>query len=269
MNDEKCYVCGRPRPGLFGLTPALRGLGGDLGFLHIVLGGCGILYLASLLVTAKLNPEDLQGGGGLFGLLAPSPTALFLFGASGAVPVYGMGRWWTVLAACWLHGSLIHIAFNMMSARNLIPAMAELYGPGRTVLLWTIGGIAGFVASSTAGAFLPNIPFLQGARGITIGASASIFGFIGALLHYGNRVSSLIREQAMRWAVSGLVMGFLIPGIDNWAHIGGFVGGYLASSWLNPLLPERGDHVVAAVVCLLLSLAAVVASVLTGLRLLG
>ena len=61
----------------------------------------------------------------------------------------------------------------------------------------------------------------------------------------------------------------LIPGIDNWAHIGGFVGGYLASTWLNPLLPERVDHVIAAVVCLLLSLASVAASVLTGLKLLG
>ncbi len=267
IKDDKCYVCGRPRPGMFGLTPALRGLGDDLGFQQIVLGGCGALYLASLVVTAKLNPEALQGGG-LFSFLSPSTPALFLFGASGAVPVYGLGRWWTVLAACWLHASLLHIAFNMMSARNLIPAMAHLYGPGRTVLLWTIGGIAGFLASSTAGAFFPNIPFLHGA-GFTIGASASIFGFIGALVHYGNRISSLVREQAVRWALSGLVMGLMIPGIDNWAHIGGFVGGYLASTWLNPLRPERGDHVIAAVVCLLLSLASVAASVLTGLKLLG
>ena len=267
INDEKCYICGRPRPGLFGLTPARRGLGGDLGFLQIVLGGCGFLYLASLVVTARLNPEALQGGG-LLGFLSPSFKALFLFGASGSVPVYGYGRWWTVLAACWLHGSLLHIVFNMMSARSLIPAMAEIYGPGRTVLLWTIGGMAGFLASSTAGAFLPNIPFLHGA-GFTIGASASIFAFIGALFHYGGRVSSQIRQQAQRWALYGLFMGLAIPNIDNWAHIGGFVGGYLASTWLNPLLPERGDHVVAAFVCLVLSLASVAASVLTGLKFLG
>ena len=64
-------------------------------------------------------------------------------------------------------------------------------------------------------------------------------------------------------------MGFAIRGIDNWAHIGGFLGGYLASRWLNPMLPERGDHLIAALACLGLSLAAVVASVLTGLRYLG
>jgi rhomboid protease GluP len=79
----------------------------------------------------------------------------------------------------------------------------------------------------------------------------------------------VIREHAIRWALSGLVMGFAIRGIDNWAHIGGFVGGYLASKWLNPFLPERGDHVLAAVICLALSLLAVLASVLTGVRLLA
>jgi rhomboid protease GluP len=133
------------------------------------------------------------------------------------------------------------------------------------VIIWTVGGVAGFLASSTAGAFLPPIPRLQGAP-LTIGASASIFGLIGALVHYGSRASSSIKQQATSWALSGLVMGFLIPGIDNWAHLGGFAGGYLASSWLNPFLPERGDHVLVAVACLGLSLLAVVASVLTGIR---
>ena len=63
-------------------------------------------------------------------------------------------------------------------------------------------------------------------------------------------------------------MGFLIHGIDNWAHLGGFAGGYLASRWLNPFTPEQGNHVLAAMACLVLSLLAVAASVVTGLRLL-
>jgi rhomboid protease GluP len=253
---------------MFGLTAALRGLGEDMGFLGIVLGGCGLLYLGTLVLTARLDPEALQGGGGIFGLLSPSLAALFVFGASGARPVYGMGRWWTVLSAAWLHGGLLHILFNMMSARNLIPAMAHLYGPGRTVILWTIGSICGFLASSTVGAFFPFIPFLQGANYV-IGASASIFGLIGALVHYGSRASRHVKEQAVGWALSGLVMGFLIPGIDNLAHIGGFVGGYLGSQWLNPFLPEKGDHVLAAVFCLIASLAAVALSVVTGVRFFG
>jgi rhomboid protease GluP len=264
VKDEQCYVCGRRRPGMFGLTALLRGLGDDLGFLQIVLGGCGLLYLASLLITAKLDPEALQSGG-ILSFLGPSPRALFLLGASGSIPVYRAERYWTVLSAGWLHGGLVHILFNMMWARNLIPAMAHLYGPGRTVILWTVGAVAGFLASSTAGAFFPFIPLLRGAP-LTIGASASIFGLIGALVHYGSRASTAIKQQATSWALFGLVMGFVVPGIDNWAHLGGFGGGYLASRWLNPFLPERGDHVLVAVLCLALSFLGVAASVLTGTR---
>ena len=88
VKDEKCYVCGRPQPGLFGLTPVLRGLGGDLGFLQIVFGGCGLLYLASLALTARLDPDALQEGGGPFGSLGALDSRSFLLGASGAVPVF-------------------------------------------------------------------------------------------------------------------------------------------------------------------------------------
>jgi rhomboid protease GluP len=264
VNDPECLNCGRKNPGMFGLTPALRGLGDDLGFVNIVLGACGALYLASLVVTARIDPEALQGGG-LLNFMGPSWKALLLLGGAGSEPVYGLGRFWTPLSAGWLHGGLLHIVFNMMSARDLIPALAHLYGPGRTVIEWTVGSVAGFLASSTMGAYFPHLPFLRGAP-LTIGASAAIFGLIGALYHYGSQASSLVREHATRWALSGLAMGFFIPGIDNWAHIGGFIGGYLASRWLNPFVPERGDHVVAAFVCLGASLAAVAASVLTGLR---
>ena len=62
--------------------------------------------------------------------MAPASPALFLFGASGALPVFGLGRWWTVLSAGWLHGSLLHILFNMMWVRQPAPATAEIYGPG-------------------------------------------------------------------------------------------------------------------------------------------
>jgi len=62
-----------------------------------------------------------------------------------------------------------------------------------------------------------------------------------------------------------VVYGLMLPGIDNYAHAGGFAGGYLASMLLDPLKPERTDHIVLALVCLGLSLAAVAVSVVTGL----
>ena len=57
-------------------------------------------------------------------------------------------------------------------------------------------------------------------------------------------------------------------GIDNYAHLGGFVGGYFTSAFLNPLTRERGDHVIIAVGCLVASALSVVASVVTGMSLL-
>src|SRR5438067_5962444 len=56
--------------------------------------------------------------GGMFNILAPSVQSMFLLGASGAAPIFGYGRWWTVLSAGWLHGSLLHIVFNMMRSEE-------------------------------------------------------------------------------------------------------------------------------------------------------
>jgi rhomboid protease GluP len=246
---------------MWGLTSVLRNVGDDMGFVGLVTWVCGALYLASL----ASDPEGIRSSG-LLSFFSPSRRSLFVFGASGAEPVFLYRRWWSVLSAGWLHAGVLHILFNMLWVRDLAPATARLYGPGRTVILYVVAGACGFAASTLAFMvpFLP--PFLRGA-GFTVGASAPIFGLIGALLYYGRRGgSSSIGQQAKSLAITMLLFGFVMPGIDNWAHIGGFVGGYLASTWLNPLLPERGDHVIAAVVCLLLALAAVAASVLTGIK---
>jgi len=261
VRDAQCFNCGRRYPAMWGMTALLKNLGADMGFVPLVMGLCALLYVCTLVV-------DLQGVNWNLDLtfLSPGGRSLFLFGSSGAVPVFQLGRWWTVLSAGWLHAGLLHIAFNMMWIRDLAPAMIHLYGPGRTMLIYTIGSVVGFTASSVAGAYLPPLLFLHGSS-FTVGASASVFAFIGALLHYGRRSgSTLIRQHALSWALGGVLFGVFFQGIDNWAHLGGFVGGYLASRWLDPLTPERGDHVVAGLVCLGLSIASVVASVVTGLR---
>ncbi|MFN8093600.1 MAG: rhomboid family intramembrane serine protease [Vicinamibacteria bacterium] len=202
----------------------------------------------------------------MLSFLSPSWQSLLLFGAAGPLPVFGLGRWWTVLSAAWLHGGVLHILLNMMAVRNIAPAVAHLYGAGRTVIVYHVAAVTGFLLSSAAGAFLP--PILGSRAPITIGASASIMGLVGALWYYGRRGgSTYISQQAKGIVVSIAVMGFLLPGIDNWAHLGGFAGGYLAARVLDPLRPERGDHVIMAVVCLVLSLASVAASVVTGLPL--
>jgi rhomboid protease GluP len=261
VNDEACLICGRRRPGLFGFAALLRGVGHDMGFAPLVLWGCGALFLASL----ASNPSGIRMNG-LFSMLSPSNASLFLFGASGAIPVFGYGRWWTVLSAAWLHGGILHIVFNMMWVRDLAPVTAHLYGAARTVIIYTVAAITGFLASSVAGAFLPFLPRMLRGAGFTVGASAPIFGLIGALLWYGHRGGNAhLSQQVKSMAVGMLVFGFVMPGIDNWAHLGGLAGGWLAARIMDPLEPERGDHVVMAFACLGLSVASVVASVVVGL----
>ena len=221
VNDRQCLNCGRLYPGMWGFAHLLRNVGDDMGFAALVMWACGALYLACLAV----DPEGVQGSGPDLVPVA-EPQSLFLFGASGAIPVFGSGRWWTVLSAAWLHAGVLHILFNMMWVRDLAPATARLYGPGRAVIIYTVSAVTGFAASSLAGAFLPSLPrFLAGA-GFTVGASAPIFGLIGALLCYGRRGgSSHIGQQAKSLAIMMAIFGFIIPGIDNWAHGGGFAGG--------------------------------------------
>ena len=258
VNDETCYNCGRRNPSLWGFAPALRALGGDLGFVPFVVGTCVVLYGLTLIFSG-----GQIGMNGLFGLLAPSLRAEFLFGASGGRPIFSFGRWWTVLSASWLHGSALHILFNMMWVRQLGPVVGDIYGAARMIIIYTLAGIAGFLLSSVAGYYLwaAPIPFRAGTA--TLGASAPIFGLLGALVHYGRRGgSSLIGGQAKQYAIILFVYGLIMPGggIDNYAHAGGFIGGYLASLWLDPLKRERTDHFIIALLCLVATALAIVAS---------
>jgi rhomboid protease GluP len=148
--------------------------------------------------------------------------------------------------------------------RQLGPPTADFYGPARTIIIYTAGAIAGFTLSSIAGAYLPPILVLRGSQ-ITVGASAPISGLIGALLYYGHRSGShIVRTEATRYVLMLVFYGFLFPNIDNYAHAGGFGGGYLAARLLDPLKPERGDHVLVAVFCLVLSVLSIVVSVIHG-----
>jgi rhomboid protease GluP len=253
VRDEVCWNCGRRNPGLWGFAPVLRRLGYDLGFVPIVMGGCAALYLASLL----LDPSGIRQEG--VSILAPSVQSLATLGASGAIPVFLLNRWWTILSAGWLHGNLLHILFNMMWVRQLAPATAELYGGPRMTIIYTASSAAGFLLSSTAG-FFGGLPVLGGAA-FTVGASAPIFGLLGALVVYGRRGgSSHVSGQALTYAAIMFVFGIIMPGIDNFAHLGGFAGGYGMARWLDPLHPERISHVVVSLLLLALTALSIVAS---------
>ena len=263
VRDERCLGCGRSNPGLWGLAPLMNRFGRDFGFTEVVVAGCAGLFIITLLLR---DPETI--GGGVFSLLSPGRRALFLFGASGAGPVFEVGRWWTVLSAAWLHGGVLHILMNMMWIRQLVPALTEFFGVGRLIIIYTLASIAGFGLTSFMGLFSLPGP-LHGAS-FTVGASAPLFGLFGALVLYGQATGSrTLSRQVWQWVIIFVVIGLLIPFIDNWAHLGGFAGGWLAARWLNPMKAETPQHLVAAVVCLALTALSIVASVLHGLQFMG
>ena len=271
VNDQQCFHCGRRNPGMWGFGGALRALGRDLGFVNLLMTGSVGLYITTLLIDL----ENIRSGG-LLSFLSPSTQALFLFGASGQIPVFELARPWTVLSAGWLHGGLLHILFNMSIVRRFAPDTAELYGAGRMVIIYVFSSITGFLLTSTVSELVPRIPLgwllgylkLGGAQ-LTVGASAPIFGLLGALLYYSRRTGNrVIRQEMIGYAILFGVFGLVMPGVDNQAHLGGFLGGYWMGRFLDPLERERGDHLLVAVLLLAATALAVVASVVLGLPML-
>ncbi|MEM9593104.1 MAG: rhomboid family intramembrane serine protease [Acidobacteriota bacterium] len=268
VRDEKCLNCGRPYPGLFGFTPLLNQLGRDLAFGDVVLWGCGILYVFSL----AFDPNGIRFNG-LLSMLSPSPQAAFVFGDSGWIPVFVFGRWWTVLSAGWLHGGLIHLGFNMYYLRFLMPNVIEIFGVGRAMILYVASSAAGFIVTSGFGLLTaPNQPlsglprFLHGAP-LTLGASAALCGLLGALLYYARKTGhSMMTQRLAQMAIFLGIIGLVLPGVDNWAHLGGFVGGYLVAMVLRPLHDETPIHLLLGVLAVALSLASVGMSIWIGLR---
>ncbi|HTL45981.1 MAG TPA: hypothetical protein VL262_16710, partial [Vicinamibacterales bacterium] len=90
VNDEQCYTCGRRNPGLWGFGPLLRRFENDIGFTSAIVYGCSAIYLASLALTVLTGGNIFSGS--IFSMLGPNQTAWLVMGASGAVPVFGLGR---------------------------------------------------------------------------------------------------------------------------------------------------------------------------------
>lgn len=227
VSSERCPFCGAARPGLWGYGPALARVTRKLDPVAVIPIACIVLYVLSLALDVR---AVFRFSGGIFGLLSPGDVPLRLLGSTAPYDLL-VGRWWTVLTAIYLHGGLLHILFNVMWIRNLAPEVERAFGSARFFVIWSVAGAAGFLLSDG----LPLIGF--GSQHSSIGASGSIFGLMAALIVYGRAVgASLMTRQLWTWAIAMALMGFLMSGVDNMAHVGGFAGGYLAASLYQPRL---------------------------------
>ena len=180
--------------------------------------------------------------------------------------MFGFGRWWTVFSASWLHGSLLHIIFNMMWVRDLGPVVADMLRRGPDGDHLHRGRRIGLSAQLVRLRLLPAsaVSERRGLHRRRLGVGIRISR---ALVYYGRRTgSSLTRSEAIRYALILGFFGFVMRGVDNFAHAGGFFGGYLAARVLDPLKPERIDHIVIALICIAVAFLAIAASVVTVCR---
>jgi rhomboid protease GluP len=231
-----CLVCGRRNPGMWGFAGPLRAVFRRRSFVDIVTVACIVLYVVSLVY----DPRGALRPRGILDVLSPSIDSLLALGATGSL-AWQLGHWWTLLTAIYLHGNVLHILFNVLWIRQLGPAVEQMYGPSRLVIIFTVAGVTGFLASNLLG--LP----------LTIGASGSIFGLLGAMVAFGQKrggtYGAMILRQYGQWALLLFVLGFMMQGVNNVAHAGGFVGGFAAGLVLA--LAERRaesgfDHLLAA-----------------------
>ena len=254
VKDRECLNCGRRSLGLFGFAGLLR-FDAAAALKYLLAANIALFLIALVLSVGSIEMR------GLLSFLSPDGRILYRLGAAGGIPVFGIGKWYAVLSAGWLHGGLLHIFFNMYWLWNLFPLVAETFGTSRAIVIYQISAATGFFLSSFMGASALAIPFLGGARGITVGASASLCGLLGALLYFGRRTSSDFARTIWRYVIFIGIFGALIPGIDNAAHLGGFLGGYLMASRFGAFAPERGKHGLWAYGLLAASAFAIVLSV--------
>lgn len=216
---------------MWGFAGPLQKILGPRNYTHIITVACVALYVAGLVI----DPSGALRSRGIFDFLSPSGPALRALGETGGSAWY-RGEWWTLVTAIYLHGSLLHILFNVLWIRQLGPAVEEVYGTSRFFVIFTVAGVVGFVVSNT----LLGYP--------TVGASGSIFGLLGAIVAFGRKrggtYGALVLRQYGQWALIMFLMGlFMGGGVNNFAHAGGFVGGFMAGLVLS--LAERRAETLA------------------------
>jgi len=254
-DEHRCPHCDLKRPSsLFKNNPLGRSFFEENRIVNFAIGINIVMFVFSIL----LNPQSITLNMNPLSLLAPDDQSLLLLGATGTIPIDRFGRWWSLIAANYLHGGILHIFFNLMALSQIMPLVQRTFGPYRTIIIYIVGGIGGFYAS-----YLAGIAF-------TIGASAALCALLGAAVYYGKSRGGIygqaIYRQVGGWALFILIFGLMVPGINNWGHGGGFVAGVLLGMILGyrEKRPETHIHGLLASLCIGITLIVLVWASVTG-----
>ncbi len=185
-----------------------------------ILIGTNVLVFLAMIVAGYLIAGIWNG--------TENSYILTLFGAKDN-GLIAQGQVWRLLTAMFLHIGVMHLLFNLYALYFLGPQVEGLFGHARFVAIYFIAGLTGSLASY---AFVPNL---------SAGASGAIFGLVGALVIYflryrdqfGSRGRAVLQNMLVIIVIN-FIFGLSAPGIDNWGHLGGLIGGAVAAWGLIP-----------------------------------
>lgn len=170
------------------------------------------VFIFALMVVKGANPLGING---LF---------LYLFGANIKEAVVA-GEIYRLITSTFLHASLLHLLFNMYALYIIGNQLESYIGKIKFLIVYLVSAISGSLMSCVF------------TTGISVGASGAIFGLLGSLLYFGYHyrlyLGSVLKSQIIPLILINLVFGFMDPRIDNAAHIGGLIGGYLTTMALG------------------------------------
>jgi rhomboid protease GluP len=223
-------------------TDALGGLIPSARFTTVV------LLLVNFGLYAACTLYSMRGGAE--GLVTNiDGQTLYQFGAKETRSILN-GQWWRLITAGYLHGGILHILMNSWIIFDLGAQVEEVFGTPRYLVIYTIATIGGFLAS------------MFWSPALSVGASAGLFGLIGAMIVAGMRtktpMGSAIRAHYTQWAIWGLAIGLMGFRTDNAAHLGGLAAGFVVA-WIagEPKLYQNWTETLwraAAIFCVILTL---------------
>jgi len=251
ISATRCHQCGTSLTfSLAALSKKFSGLVGDTEAPVTT-----VLLIANILMlgVSWMAVASDGGGGGLKILWGIGGIPTYRLGASFGPAIFYRHEWFRLITAMFLHGGLIHIGFNMMGLMQFGPALEELYGSGRFLFLYVFTGAFGFLVS----AFMGNL---------AIGASGALLGLVGAMLAVtSKRGGSYMKDLRSRLITSIVILfalgfggrGFGV-GMDNAAHFGGLVSGFVLGKILADRQPMNArEHQVANILGWLAAIAVV------------
>ena len=135
-------------------------------------------------------------------------------------PSVRAGQYYRLLTGIFIHSGITHIAFNCYALYVLGSQLESFFGKWKFTIIYLFSGLIGALFSMTFGGNYASV-----------GASGAIFGLMGSMLYFGYHyrvyLGNVVKSQILPIIITNLIIGFLIPGIDNYAHIGGLIGGAL------------------------------------------